>query len=37
MLMLMLTCCRKAGDFERNDEIYDAIDAASKDAAESHA
>lgn len=27
---------RKPGDFERNDEVYDAIDAASKDAAASH-
>ena len=24
---------RKKGDFERNDEVYDAIDAASKDVA----
>lgn len=28
--------CSKAGDFENNDEVYDAIDAASKDAAASH-
>ncbi|KAL4859429.1 Bifunctional bis(5'-adenosyl)-triphosphatase/adenylylsulfatase FHIT [Chlorella vulgaris] len=27
---------RRAGDFERNDEVYDAIDAASKDAASAH-
>ncbi|PSC73570.1 Bis(5 -adenosyl)-triphosphatase [Micractinium conductrix] len=27
---------RKAGDFENNDEVYDAIDAASKDAQAAH-
>ena len=29
--------CRRAGDFANNDEIYDAIDAASKEAQASHA
>lgn len=28
--------CRRAGDFANNDEIYDAIDAASKEAQASH-
>lgn len=29
--------CSTPGDFERNDEVYDAIDAASKEAQEAHA
>lgn len=28
--------CRRPGDFQRNDEVYDAIDEASQDAAASH-
>ena len=34
---LSTLACRRAGDFANNDEIYDAIDAASKEAQASHA